>query len=396
MEDAGKTKLTNGKSVVAVIRCDGYEYVRVRERVAEAVSAIGGMRRFVSPGERILLKPNMLAPDPPERATTTHPSVMRALASLAREAGAKVRYGDSPGFGTPDNAVIGTGIRDVMEMEEALFADFSAGRLVQFQGKIQSRRLPIANGILDCDGIINVPKLKTHGFQRITGAVKNMFGVLPGLSKGEMHVKIPGAFEFAELLLDLALYCAPRFSMLDGILAMEGNGPRGGHPRPMNVLLASTDPIALDATAARIVGLDPLHAPVLSIAAERGLGAVHEADIDIVGVPLADVRDSDFSIEHRPIRPFFQKKTAALLSRIAVPKPFIQPKACVRCGVCVTVCPTKPKALSRGSAQDIPVYDYDRCIRCYCCQELCPESAVHITKPLLRRVFDLIDGLFFR
>lgn len=384
------------KPRVAVIRCAGYDTISVTRAVTDAVNAIGGIGRFVKRGERILLKPNLLAADPPERATTTHPAVMKALAVMLAEVGAAVWYGDSPGFGTPENAVAGTGLRAAMDEVNAVFADFSAGKNVQFKGRLQARRLTIANGILDCDGIINVPKLKTHGFQRLTASVKNMFGILPGLLKGEMHVKIPGAFEFAELLLDIILQHKPRFSLLDGVLAMEGNGPRGGHPRPMHVILASDDPIALDATAARIVGLDPLHVPVLSIAAERGLGTVNEDEIEIVGVPIAEVRDAGFKIEHRPIHPFFQKRTASVLSHIAVPKPYIDHKKCIACGVCVTVCPTKPKSLSRSRADEVPVYDYSRCIRCYCCQELCPESAVHITKPFLRRVFDLIDGLFFR
>ena len=145
------------------------------------------------------------------------------------------------------------------------------------------KKLIIANGVLDCDGLISLPKLKTHGLMRFTGAVKNQFGCIPGFLKGQYHVKLPDPYDFATMLVDINTLIKPRLYIMDGITAMEGNGPRSGKPKQLNVLLLSTDPIALDATACKIINLNPEFVPTSKLGEKAGLGTYHTENIEIVG-----------------------------------------------------------------------------------------------------------------
>ena len=185
------------------------------------------------------------------------PCRFRAAAEIFREAGAELSYGDSPAFQTPETVARVSGIASVAGELNIPLADFKNGRDVFFDKAVQNKKLFIANRVLDCDGVISLPKLKTHGFQKMTCCIKNQFGYVPALLKGEYHVKTPDPAAFARMLVDLNMFVKPRLFIMDGIIAMEGNGPRGGTPKKMNVLLLSADPVALDATVCTMIGLDP-------------------------------------------------------------------------------------------------------------------------------------------
>ncbi|MGE5455469.1 MAG: DUF362 domain-containing protein, partial [Methylocystaceae bacterium] len=219
---------------------------------------------------------------------------------------------------------------------------------------------------------------------RMTGAIKNQFGCIPGLLKGEYHVKLPGVNEFAQMLVDLNLALRPRFYIMDGIVAMEGNGPRGGKPRAMNILLLSVDPVALDATVCRLVDLKPDYVPTLRLGQAGGLGSMQ--DVQLVGDDISEFITPAFDVKHEqaagPRVPGIK-----FINDLLVPKPFIIEENCIRCGICVQSCPVRPKAVDWVSEakDETPAYFYQRCIRCYCCQEMCPEHAIEIKSPWLRR-----------
>ncbi|MDD3364969.1 MAG: DUF362 domain-containing protein, partial [Syntrophomonas sp.] len=219
-------------------------------------------------------------------------------------------------------------------------------------------------------------------------SIKNQFGCVPGVLKGEYHVKLPDLNNFAQMLVDLNSFLKPRLFVMDGIMAMEGNGPRGGKPRQMNVLLFSSDPVALDATVCRIVGLNPESIPTLELGMRSGLGTYLESEIEILGDDLSRFLISNFDVKKESAPP--PRKIPSLLTNLLVPKPFINKEGCVMCGVCVNMCPVTPKVLDweNGDKTKPPAYDYNRCIRCYCCQELCPESTIVVKVPLLRRGLD--------
>ncbi|MGI5921089.1 MAG: DUF362 domain-containing protein [Syntrophomonadaceae bacterium] len=373
---------------VAVVKCDNYNAKEVKQAVERGIELIGGCTNLVQPGEKILLKPNLLAPDTPEKCVTTHPSVFRAVAEIFQAAGAVLSYGDSPAISSPERTAKKAGIMAVAEELGIKMADFSHGEEVAFAEGIQNKKFTIARGVLANDGIISLPKLKTHGLTRLTGAIKNQFGCIPGVLKGEFHVKLPELDDFARMLVDLNRLLRPRLYIMDGIMAMEGNGPRSGQPRKMGVLIISTDPVALDATVCRLVNLPPQDIATLRLGQEMGLGTCNPAAIDLVGDPLTDLVKDDF-VASRRSRAMNMKSTWAR-NRI-VSRPQINENKCVKCGICIQMCPVKPAVVNwrKGDKTKPPVYDYNRCIRCYCCQELCPEGAISLHTPLLGRVLSL-------
>lgn len=376
------------KSKVALVRCDSYEVDEVRKAVAKGMALIGGAGSFVKPGEKILLKVNLLVGEVPEKCVNTHPAVFKAVAELFVAEGAILQYGDSPGQGSPRAAAKKSGIADVAEEMNIEMADFKEGREVFFDKGNQNKKFFIANGILDADGVISLPKMKTHALERFTGGIKNQFGCVVGMRKGEFHVKLPDPTDFARMLVDLNACVKPRLYIMDGIVAMEGNGPRGGTPRPMNVLLFSTDPVALDATAGRLINLNPLYVPTTLIGGETGAGTFREDEIEIVGDELKDFICKDFKVERSPVKTVKKGKVVSFLNDRLVPKPVIIAEKCTQCGTCVKSCPVEGKAVNwdNGNKTKAPVYDYTKCIRCYCCQEMCPESAIVLKDPIIIKV----------
>ena len=368
-----------------MVKCTSYEYQEVKKAVNKGIELIGGCASLVREGEKILLKPNLLAPDPPEKCVTTHPAVFKAVAEAFLETGAALFYGDSPALGSPERTAQRTGIRQVGEELNLTFADFKQGQEIFFpQGK-QNKKFVIAQGVLDCDGLISIAKLKTHGLTRLTGAIKNQFGCIPGVLKGEFHVKLPRVEDFALMLVDLNRLLAPRLYIMDGIMAMEGNGPRGGKAKAMHVLLFSRDPVALDATVCRMVGLSPEAVETLIQGQENGLGTFNPDQIEIIGEPLATFTDNTFIADTGKR---FPSLTNPAIKNMLVPRPRIEKEKCIRCGICVEMCPVKPPAVhwNNDNKEQVPVFNYELCIRCYCCQEICPEGAVYLETPLLGRL----------
>jgi len=382
-----KVDQTPEPAIVAVVRCDSYDLDTVREAVARGFALLGGIERFVSPGERILLKPNLLTGQPPERAVTTHPSVFRATAESLQKAGAELSYGDSPGFGRPTTAARKSGLSEVAEALSIPAADLSTGTLVSFPNGDLIKQFTIARGAHTANGIVSLPKMKTHGLMRITGAIKNQFGCIPGVLKAEFHARLPNADLFSRMLVDLNRLLQPRLFIMDGIVAMEGNGPQNGRPRPMNVLLFSTDPVALDATFCRLVGLNPTLVPTIAHGESTGLGSA--AHIEWIGDPLEPLIAADFAVNRERRSTSAQPdRLSRIARRLIVPRPTVEKERCTRCGTCVSICPVTPKAITFASEDRSrpPVHNYARCIRCYCCQEMCPEGAIDITVPPLGRL----------
>jgi uncharacterized protein (DUF362 family)/ferredoxin len=374
------------QAAIALVRCDDYEPKRVRDAVERGLALLGGAQRFVRPGERILLKPNLLAGRPPERAVTTHPAVFHAVAEILGLHGCALSYGDSPGFGNPRTIARRAGILDAAERLGLTAAEFSRGEAIAFPEGMLIKRFTLAAGVIAADGLISLPKMKTHGLTRITAAIKNQFGCIPGPLKAEFHARLPNADLFSRMLVDLNRLLRPRLFIVDGIVAMEGNGPQSGTPRPMRVLVLGDDPVAVDATLCRLIQLDPQLVLPIRYGHEAALGTA--TDIEPLGDRLESFVAPDFDVNRHPRSTTGQPgRLSRLARRLVVPKPVIAPERCTRCGTCVAVCPVDPKAVQfvdqdRGHP---PAHQYARCIRCYCCQELCPEEAIDIDTPLLGR-----------
>ena len=388
MTDTPKTGGADLRSSVALVRCDDYDESRVYEAVGQGLALLGGVGQFVAPGEKVLLKVNLLAGAAPEKVVTTHPSVLKAIARHCRAAGAEVVYGDSPGFGRPETVARRAGLSQAADELGIPLADFSSGETVSFPDGRLIKQFTIANGVLEADALISLPKLKTHALTLMTGAIKNQFGCIPGLLKGEFHARLPEMDRFAQMLVDLTRFLRPRLYVMDAIVAMEGNGPRSGDPRPMRLLLFSKDPVALDAVACRMMNLDPAAVPTTEWGEKLGLGTA--ARVDIVGEPLDAFVAPDFKTGRKkgPTTGSMNSLLARLMRHFIVPRPVIDPVLCTCCGTCVRVCPVDPKAVDfrQEGTDSPPSYDYSACIRCYCCQELCPDGAIAVQTPLMGRL----------
>jgi uncharacterized protein (DUF362 family)/Pyruvate/2-oxoacid:ferredoxin oxidoreductase delta subunit len=374
------------------MRCDTYADDEVFAAIQKGINMLGGISAFARAGERIVIKPNVLIGTDPGQGVTTHPAVFRAVGELLKGAAATVLYGDSPSFGRSTPNLRKSGLKEVADELGFIAADFDSGRPVSHKDALLVKKFVIANGVLDSDGLVSLPKFKTHGLVRFTGAVKNQFGCVPGLLKSQYHVKLPDPYHFATMLVDLNTLIKPRLYVMDGIVAMEGNGPRSGKLKQLNVLLLSSDPIALDATACRIAHVDPEVVPTSKPGEKAGLGTYRAENIEIMGAALESFVDTSFEIKRRPPMSRSGGRIRVFLKNRITQRPVIDKAKCTCCGTCVTMCPVQPKAVNwyNEDKSSPPRHNYSRCIRCYCCQEICPEGAIYLSSPLLGRIYSRI------
>jgi len=182
---------------------------------------------------------------------------------------------------------------------------------------------------------------------------------------------------------------------MDGIVAMEGEGPSSGNPVRMGVILLSRDPVALDAVFCRLIGLDPRLVPTVTEGEAAGIGTGRDADIRLAGDPLEGFYNSGFDAERGPVTGDVTFQILRRWKNRLIPRPVILRDLCKKCGVCVEACPVEPrKALNwRGKGRtEPPVFDYSLCIRCYCCHEMCPHRSITIRTPFLGRIIMRILG----
>jgi ferredoxin len=207
--------------------------------------------------------------------------------------------------------------------------------------------------------------------------------------KNQQHARMPDPFNFATMLVDLNTLIRPRLFIMDAVMAMEGNGPRNGKPRKMGVLLLSTDPIALDAVACKLIDLDPAFVPTSAPGEKSGLGTYHYENIDIAGANVEDYICRDFDIVRKPAVSTAGGSVSKFMKNRFSPRPTIDKALCNQCGTCVKNCPVTPKAVDwvGGDKTRPPAHNYNRCIRCFCCQETCPQGAISVKTTLLGRMF---------
>jgi uncharacterized protein (DUF362 family)/NAD-dependent dihydropyrimidine dehydrogenase PreA subunit len=353
--------------------------------VERLVAPVGGWQALATAGERIAVKINVLRGAAPARAVSTHPETLRVVLRALKACGAQPFVADSPG-GPGATALVRrayrtSGIAAVCAEEEVelVVADADVTELAAPNGRL-FRTFPICRCFVDADAVIQVGVVKTHGLMRLTGGVKLTFGCVPGLSKAHLHVRAQKRADFADMLLDLHLALAPRFTIMDGIIAMEGKGPGSGTPRALDSLFAARDAVALDAALADRTAHARSDLYVLAAAARRGL--IDLADpYTLAGDAIVADRDFTPSLSDSDLS--FPGRGASLGRRLLTARPrLVNEKACTRCGDCAAICGVTAIKLS-----PTPVYDDDLCVRCFACTEVCPTAAIsEVTPPLMRAV----------
>jgi uncharacterized protein (DUF362 family)/Pyruvate/2-oxoacid:ferredoxin oxidoreductase delta subunit len=360
--------------LVSLEKVATYDRLAIREGLIRLLEPLGGIEAFVRPGERVLLKPNLLAGKPPEKAVTTHPAVVREVIELVKGAGGIPLVGDSPGVGSCRRVADKAGLLQVVGETGAEFAEFVEP--VEVSGSGTFKRFELARPYIEADRVINLPKLKTHEMMTMTCAVKNLFGAVIGTAKAAWHLKAGADRElFARMLLEVYLLRKPDLTIVDAVTAMEGNGPGSGDPRQVGLLLAGVNPVAVDVIAAEVVGIPRKLLYVERMAERLGLDGADRRSVQTAGVPLAEVRVSDFRLPHITdvqfgLPPFLKNRLRQHLTS----RPAPLPEQCLLCSVCINACPPRAIAIRDGKL----VFDYHRCIRCFCCRELCPHGALDV------------------
>jgi uncharacterized protein (DUF362 family)/Pyruvate/2-oxoacid:ferredoxin oxidoreductase delta subunit len=386
-------------SRVSVQRIDTYDASRVLNSMRAVLEPLGGMRTFVRPGQRVLLKPNLLFGAAPDKAMTTHPSVVRAAAILAQEAGGKVAIGDSPGVGEFRRVAKACGLADIISSLGLETADFTATHVFEQPENRVLKRIELAEAVAQADVIITLPKLKTHGQMDFTGALKNQYGLVVGTAKALYHYRFKSREWLAALIVDINRTAKPALAIMDGIVAMEGMGPSGGDPRPMNVVIAGTDLSAVDVLCCHLIGLDPMSTPITRAAHAQRYGATSMEEIEVLGESWESLRRPDFKkvIDPEDILRLVPLPQGVLswLSRHLAPRPRIVGERCIKCLACFRGCPVVPAVIDPR----LPIrrqVDDSRCIRCYCCHEFCPVKAIRLERTILDRFLHIGEFVSMR
>jgi uncharacterized protein (DUF362 family)/Pyruvate/2-oxoacid:ferredoxin oxidoreductase delta subunit len=379
-------------AVISLQKCTQYDNKLLKDKIIAGLKQIDfdltGLK-----DKRVCLKPNLLMPSSPERAVTTHPELFRAVAEIVHDYTRSIIIIESPNFFPLKSTIKKTGLAPIVNDLEIEIADITVTKALQFPLAHRYKSIDISKAFFDVDYIINMPKLKTHGFTHYTGAVKNLFGTMPGLSKAQMHMKAPSQMEFSEFLLDLYGGLLNGFEkpkkfihIMDAVVGMEGEGPGpSGKPKKIGAVIVGDDAVALDYVAVNLVGLDLKKVFTITEGFKRGYGVKSPDDIQIKGETLKDMRITDFKASRNSVMGgVIWPLTSPTIKNLFIEKPVPRADACTLCYNCMKICPAG--AITKANEAKVPTYNYRKCIRCFCCMETCPEAAIYLKKGILQRL----------
>ncbi len=368
---------------VALLKCTRYDVDEIEKKLREGFELLGGdsfLKELIPFNSRVLLKPNMLSIEAAGSPVITHYTVFEAVIRIIKDYTSNISFGDSPGFGDSRKAAERSGLMEVAEKYGVAFNDFKEFVHVTLHNSLLCKSWDIAKAPYEADIVITLPKLKTHGMAFYTGAIKNQFGCVPGTRKASWHTRMPEAKNFSKMLLDLNTLVGTSFAVLDGIVAMEGNGPKSGSPVKMDTIIMGKSISAVDSCAVRLIGYDnPLEVPVLEEVHKTRWGAVLPEEIEVVGETLTSMKPAKFELCRKGGNfHFFNPVVFKFLSNMTAPIPVLIPGKCIGCKRCQEVCPEKPRVITMVKKGDKlePTWNMKECIRCFCCQELCPVGAI--------------------
>jgi len=377
---------------VALLKCEDYDSLLIREKMLKALNLIG-LEPGIFAGKKVVIKPNLLSASAPEKSVVTHPEFFRAALRMVRDHGGTPLLCESPGFQPLAKVMKKTGYDRIAEEEGCEVADPRSTALLFCDGPCRYKRFEISSAVFDADIILNLPKFKTHGLTYVTGAVKNLFGLIYGLNKSQWHMKAPSKEEFSEFLLDYYSALLNGFEkrkvfihLMDAVMGMEGEGPGvAGTPRKIGAILAGEDAVSVDAVATRLVGLRPKEVLTVTLGEKRGVGVGSLERIDLQGAGLDEFQVRDYVPSKASGRSPVSRwpLNTKVFKDLLVEKPVPSRERCTLCYQCKAICPGGAIGESKGES-GIPCYDYDKCIRCYCCMEICPEAAIGLKRGKLQ------------
>ncbi len=361
---------------VSVVKCNSYSQEEVDEAVKKAIDLIGKID--IKKGSKVLLKPNILGNHKPDECITTHPSILDAVCKLLKDKKLKLIIGDSSGMGIIGGtkaALITSGMEKIAKKYKAELIPLESARCEIIQNKNSKvlKKISISCIALESDYIINLPKLKTHTLVKYTGAVKNMFGTVPGGNKTNYHGIATTEDSFSHLLLDVYQNVIPQLNIMDGVYGIEGNGPgTGGKKIKAGIILASKNAVAIDFVASKIIGFKPLEIKTNKFALQRKL---FDGKVEILGEKHISVRFKQ-PINIRDYTPPFLVRWA---TKKLLAYPEINNNKCKICMACVKACPAKTIKI-KGK---YPFVYKENCINCYCCHEICPYNAINLKRSFI-------------
>ncbi len=376
--------------IVSVHKCTNYNEYNVKQSILRNIQDLGGLEKYVNKNDKVLLKINLLMKRKPHEATTTHPVFIKALAEILIDYGCKVIIGDSPGG--PFNEILLKSIYKYNEIEK--IASETGATLnyncnsfaLKNENNLLLKNFIATDMLNDVDKVISVSKLKTHKMMTFTGAVKNMFGIVPGINKAEYHMNLPTYEKFADALIDICQSANPVLSFMDGIEGMEGEGPSSGNPRNVNVTIASSSPYHLDKVACTLISLPFDKVPTIKRCYEREICTGDLSDIEIISENFDNLIINDFDIPKTSLVIYNHDKLPDFVKNFfnnnIQPKLKVKETDCINCAICQKNCPAEVIDMKKN----LPQFDLKNCIRCYCCQELCPKRAIYVKRPLLLKL----------
>ena len=382
------------KAKVSIQQVPGYDSEHVRRALLKNLEFLGGLDSIIRPKSRVFVKINHLSPpSPPEAMIVTHPAFAKELLRLLLDIGCDITVGDDIQYKKKDGFLI-SGYRKIcadlgvrlVNLKEIGFREIAC------QGQVLTKAF-ISPLVLDSDFLINLPKLKTHSFMAFTGAIKNMYGIIPHGLRCSYHREYDKSELFGQMLVDVFSCAPPHLNIMDAIYAMEGEGPAAGSPKKVGLILASSDAVALDAVASKIIGMDPMQIQTTTIADQRGLGTAQMAEMELLGEKIQDIEARDFKQSAIAVG-LIRKNIPAFLhgfiqwQLVLIPR--VLPKKCTACEECVDICPTGASHMLEGKAR----IDKSRCIHCMCCHEVCRFHAIKLGQRPLGRMLRKMTTIY--
>jgi len=376
-EEKSKHKYKGEKYVVAVENCNSYKNIEVKRALLNCLREIDFSFSKI---KNVLIKPNLLSPAGPDKAITTHPTVIEELCKILKEKGVKKIYiGDSSAYST-DSALKVCGMKQLEKYPYVKVINFEAEDKRFFNFGKQMTKVPLPKIAFQVDLVINVAKMKTHGLTLVTLCGKNLYGCIPGSLKEKYHAILPSPKRFARLIHKIDETINPQLNIIDGVTGIESEGPAAsGKIKNSKLILASKSIGAIDIVGSRIMGFNPKSIYI------NKLVRIKEKNIEVKG-SAKDVRLK-----------FIRPKSANIIIFLRLSSLFPKPKIkfdyskCTKCGTCGKKCP-----VGAITYNPYPVWDSKKCIRCLCCIEVCPAKAISLEQPWIRRALEDIGKKFIK